>query len=168
MNNDLVGTYNLLSWENRYESGAITYPLGHDAKGVISYAPDGFMFVHIMANNRKNHSVNDLFGGKTSEIKDSATSHISYCGTYEINGNEVIHHVSVSSFPNWVNSEQRRNWHFQDDRLLLSAQGLQVGNEKVGAYLIWKRATFRHDIKKNVCRQSNNSIGSQFVADAAR
>ena len=139
-NDKLVGTYNLVSWENRHESGDITYPLGSDAKGVISYSPDGFMFVHIMANNRRRHAAVDLFGGNDLEIKESATTHISYCGTYEIIGNEVVHHVSISSFPNWVPSEQRRNWEFRDDQLLLSAQGLQVGNEKVGAYLIWKRA----------------------------
>lgn len=27
-NNSLVGIYDLLSWENRHESGKITYPLG--------------------------------------------------------------------------------------------------------------------------------------------
>jgi hypothetical protein len=145
-NDSIVGTYDLVSWENRHESGEITYPLGPDAIGVISYSPDGFVFVHIMANNRNKHSAGDLFGGKIYEIKDSATTHISYCGTYEIEKNEVIHHVSVSSFPNWVSSEQRRNWKFQNGNLLLSAQGLQVGNDKVEAYLIWKRAKVEHDI----------------------
>jgi hypothetical protein len=144
--NKLVGTYNLLSWENRHESGDITYPLGPDAKGAISYSPDGFMFVHIMANNRKKHYVGDLFGGDNSEIKNSATTHISYCGRYEIIGNEVIHYVSVSSFPNWVSSEQRRNWEFRDGKMLLSAQGLQVGKEKVGAYLIWQRVNSQNNI----------------------
>ena len=89
--NYLVGTYDLVSWENRYDSGAITYPLGPDAIGFLSYSPDGFMFVHIMANNRKKHSAGDLFGGEVSEISDSATTHKSYCGSYEIAGNEVIH-----------------------------------------------------------------------------
>ena len=145
-NNNLVGTYDLVSWENRHESGDITYPLGPDAKGVISYSPDGFVFVHIMANNRKKHSAADLFGGSNSEIKDSATTHISYCGRYEIIGNEVIHFVSISSFPNWVPSEQRRNWEFRDGQLLLSAQDLQVGNEKVRAYLIWQPPKSQHDI----------------------
>ena len=145
-NKRIVGTYDLVSWENRHKSGAVTYPLGPDAIGVISYSSDGFVFVHIMANNRNKHSLSDLFGGKNSEIKYSATTHISYCGTYEIKENEVIHYVSVSSFPNWVSSEQRRNWEFKNGNLLLSARGLQVGNEKVEAYLIWKRATVKHDI----------------------
>lgn len=139
--NSLVGTYNLVSWENRHASGDVTYPLGRDAKGYISYSPEGFVFVHIMANLRKKHTVEDLFGGDVSEIKDSATTHISYCGRYEIIGNEVIHYVFISSFPNWVSSQQRRYWEFRGDQLLLSAQGLQVGNEKVDAYLIWKRET---------------------------
>ena len=143
-NNKLVGTYDLVSWENRHESGAITYPLGPDAIGVISYSLDGFVFVHIMANNRNNHSTDDLFGGEISEINNSATTHVSYCGTYKIEEHEVIHYVSVSSFPNWVPSVQRRKWEFQNGHLLLSAQGLQVGNEKVGAYLIWRRAKSQH------------------------
>lgn len=145
INDSLIGTYELVSWENRHESGIITYPLGVDAKGVISYSPDGFVSVHIMANKRKKHSVADLFGGEPAEIANSATTHISYCGRYEITGKEVIHYVSVSSFPNWVSSEQRRNWEFKDDQLLLSAKGLQVGNERVEAYLIWQRAK-PHDV----------------------
>ena len=145
-NKTLVGTYDLVSWENRYESGMITYPLGPDARGVISYSVDGFVFVHIMANNRNKHLSGDLFGGEIFEIRHSATTHISYCGTYEVIGDEVIHSVSVSSFPNWVSSEQRRNWEFQNGKLLLSARGLQIGNEKVEAYLIWQRSMSLNNI----------------------
>jgi hypothetical protein len=136
-NKSLVGVYELFSWEIRHESGEITYPLGPDAKGLISYSSDGFMFVHIMADNRVPHSSEDLFGGELSEIKNSATTHLSYCGPYEVQEDHVVHYVSVSSFPNWVGSEQRRKWEFKKNQLLLSAQGIQVGNEKVDAYLIW-------------------------------
>jgi hypothetical protein len=144
--NSLVGTYKLISWENRHESGKVTYPLGPDAEGVISYSPDGHVFVHIMAKDRAKHSVNDLFGGEVAEIKNSATTHISYCGTYKVKGNEVIHYVTVSSFPNWVSSEQRRNWKFENGNLLLNAQGVQIEDEKVDAYLIWQRTKPQNDI----------------------
>jgi hypothetical protein len=134
----LVGTYKLLSWENRHESGETSYPLGADAQGYINYAPDGYMFVHIMAANRKAYSSGDLFGGETGEIVDGANSHISYCGTYRIENDEVVHTVHISSFPNWVMTEQRRLFEFKNGNLLLSVQGLKIGNERVEAYLIWQ------------------------------
>ena len=145
-NNSLIGTYKLISWEIRHESGQVNYPLGPDAQGVINYSQNGYVFVHIMAQGRKMHSAGDLFGGEISELKNSATTHISYCGKYDVQGNQVVHYVTISSFPNWVNSEQRRNWEFKDGRLLLSAHGLQVGSEKVEASLIWERVTTQNDI----------------------
>lgn len=137
----LIGTYHLVSWENHYASGKVAYPLGPDAQGLINYSPDGYMFVHIMANHRKPHSVVDLFGGDIDEIKYSATTHLSYSGQYELQGNEVVHHVSICSFPNWVNTQQRRAFKFNNGSLLLSAHGVQLGNEKVDAHLVWQRVT---------------------------
>ena len=142
----LIGTYKLISWEIRHESGKVNYPLGPDAQGIINYSQNGYVFVHIMAKGRKMHSVGDLFGGEIAEIKNSATTHISYCGKYDVQGKEVVHYVTISSFPNWVNSEQRRNWEFKDGRLLLSARGLQVGSEKVEASLIWEPVTTPNNI----------------------
>jgi hypothetical protein len=135
---ELIGTYKLISWENRHESGEISYPLGPDAKGLISYSQDGFVFVHIMAVNRKAFSSGDLFGGEASEIVAGATSHISYCGTYKIENQDVIHRVQICSFPNWVSTEQRRHFHFDNGNLLLSAEGLKIKSERVGVYLIWQ------------------------------
>ena len=139
MNTDnLTGTYRLLSWENRHASGETSYPLGPDAKGIISYSADGCVFVHIMAANRKAHSVGDLLGGQPREIVESATTHISYCGTYRIEGDEVVHNIQICSFPNWVSTEQRRRFEFVNGNLTLSAKAIQIGTESVEAHLIWQ------------------------------
>ena len=135
----LVGTYKLVTWENQYLTGEVTYPLGQDAQGVIRYSADGYVFVHIMAKGRKQHKAGDVFGGLPAEIKNSTSSHISYYGTYEVEGHEVVHTVSISSFPNWVETEQRREIAFKDGLLLLSAHGLQVERQKVSAQLVWQR-----------------------------
>jgi hypothetical protein len=134
----LTGTYKLLSWENRQDSGKISYPLGPDAKGMISYSKDGYVFVHIMAVNRKAYSSGDLFGGEASEIVAGATSHISYCGTYKLENHDVIHRVQICSFPNWVSTEQRRHFQFDNGNLILSAEGLKIKSERVGVYLLWE------------------------------
>ena len=133
-----AGTYKLVSWENRHESGETSYPLGPDAQGYIHYTEDGYMFVHIMAANRKAYSDGALFGGETSETVEGANSHISYCGTYRIENNDVIHSVQISSFPNWSFTEQHRHFEFQNGNLALSVQEVKIGNERVAAYLIWE------------------------------
>jgi len=140
-NHSLIGTYHLVSWENRHASGKITHPLGPDAQGFINYSADGYMFVHIMANHRQPHALGDLVGGELAEFKNSASTHLSYCGRFDLQGNEIVHHVSICSFPNWVNTAQRRAFKFNDGRLHLSAHGVQLGSEKVDAYLVWQRAT---------------------------
>lgn len=134
----------------------MTYPLGPDAQGIISYSPDGYIFVHIMAKNRTLHTSDDLFGGEITKIKNSATTHLSYCGSFEVQGNEVVHHVSIASFPNWVDSQQRRDWEFKNGQLLLTAHGIQAGNETVGAYLVWQPV-------KNL----NNIQNTQFLTGLA-
>lgn len=135
----LVGTYRLVSWENRCLSGEVTHPMGADAVGVISYNAGGDVFVHIMANGRAPHATAEVFGGEAEEIMNSATTHMSYYGTYEIEDNEVIHSIEIASFPNWVQTEQRREMEFSNGRLCLTAHGVQVGDEKISAHLVWER-----------------------------
>ena len=134
----LVGTYRLLSWENRFDSGRTDYPLGKDAKGIIGYLENGHMFVHIMAADRERVSGADLFGGDEAEFAAATMTHLSYTGTYRIEGDEVIHEVQICSFPNWVGTDQRRRCRFEDGNLLLSAGGLRVGDETATGYLVWQ------------------------------
>jgi len=47
--NPLIGTWRLISWENRsVVDGQVSYLLGEDAVGYIMYNQDGYMFVAIM------------------------------------------------------------------------------------------------------------------------
>ena len=136
--NPLVGTYRLLRWENLDQSGAVSYPLGADALGFISYTEDGHVFVHIMAADRRNLSGRDLFGGTDEEIQAAAHSHISYCGGYRLESDHVVHSVEVCSYPNWVGTEQRRRYCFIDGNLQLSAAAIQVGDSQFEARLLWQ------------------------------
>jgi len=58
--NPLVGTWKLLSWENRSADGEISYPFGEDAVGYLTYNPDGYMFVAMMRPDRMEFTGGDL------------------------------------------------------------------------------------------------------------
>ncbi len=53
MDERFFGTWRLQSWENRDEAGAVSHPVGRAPLGLLHYAPDGYMFVHIMRVDRR-------------------------------------------------------------------------------------------------------------------
>ena len=139
-NNPLIGTWRLVSWYNETQDGERIYPLGTEAKGYISYSIEGFVFVHVMAANRPPFALNDPFGGSLKEDSSAMKSHISYAGSYECRGSNVIHRVTVSSCPNWVGTEQIRIVSLDKDRLVLSADGVRFQGNVVTAHILWDRA----------------------------
>jgi hypothetical protein len=137
--NPLIGTWRLVSWENRSVDGQISYPLGQDAGGYIMYNPDGYMFVAIMRPNRPKFVAGDLLSGSPEEKAQAAKTYVSYCGRYEFRGDTVIHHVELSLFPNWVGVDQERLVEVTGDRLTLSTRPILLGGIQQTAHLIWER-----------------------------
>ncbi|WP_299493981.1 lipocalin-like domain-containing protein [uncultured Shewanella sp.] len=134
----LINTYKLISLENRHVTGEITYPLGSDATGILNYTANGFYFIHLMANNRPFHKENNLLSGTLEEIERSYRSYFSYAGTFHIEDNDIIHHVTYSSLPNWANTDQRRTIKWNQKQLMLSAKNVYINNELVEPYVIWE------------------------------
>ncbi len=137
--NPLIGTWRLVSWENRSVDGQIIHPLGEDAVGYIMYNQDGYMFVAIMRSDRPKFPAGDLLRGSTEEKAQAAGTYVSYCGRYEFRGDTVVHHVELSLFPNWVGVEQERLVEVRGDRLILSTRPILLGGMLRTAHLIWER-----------------------------
>lgn len=143
--NGLVGTWQMLDWYNLAPDGEKIYPLGPDATGYISYSSDGHVFVHMMAATRHLYALDDPFGGTLEEDSAAIKSQISYAGPYTYRGDEVVHHVTHSSCPNWVGTEQRRNVRLDGDCLELSAHGALFQGRTVTAFVTWKRVATRRE-----------------------
>ncbi|MEO9460160.1 MAG: lipocalin-like domain-containing protein [Lentilitoribacter sp.] len=141
MDRDIIGTWVLESWYNELPDGSKIYPLGKHVKGYISYSSDGFVFVHIMKADRENYTDSDPFTGSAQEDTAAIKSQISYAGPYEFIDGKLYHHAKVSSFPNWVGTDQIRDVKIIGDRLELSAVGARFQGNTVTAKLIWSRAS---------------------------
>jgi Lipocalin-like domain len=140
MSNPLVGTWRLVSWENRTIDGRISYPLGDDAAGFILYTDDGYMAVAIMRRGRESFAAEDLLGGSRDEKAHAAETYVSYCGRYEYRGDSVIHYVELSLFPNWSGVEQERLVEVAGNRLNLSTRPMVFQGIQQSAHLVWERA----------------------------
>jgi hypothetical protein len=138
--NPLIGTWRLISWENRsLVDGQISYPLGEDATGYIMYNDDGYMFVAIMGSNRLRFAADDLLSATKEEEAQAEETYVTYCGRYEFHGETVIHHVELSLFPNWVGSKQERLVEVRGNRMTLSTRPILLRGIRQRAHLIWER-----------------------------
>lgn len=136
---EIVGTWRLVSWENRTLEGERDFPMGDDARGYIGYTADGRMFVQITARGRTPFADGDPLGGTTEERAAAAVTQIAYCGRYTLQGDRVIHHAELSSFPNWEGVDQERFMTIEGDRLELSTGEMMIEGEIKTAHLIWER-----------------------------
>ena len=134
----LVGTWRLVSWENRVAAGDVTYLLGPDAAGYLTYTADGYVFVSLMRAERAPFAAGDLLAGSPEERAAAAAGYVSYAGTFEVRGDRVVHHVLASLFPNWVGTEQERFVGWDGERLLLSTAPSVLGGRQT-AHLVWER-----------------------------
>jgi hypothetical protein len=136
----LVGSWKLVSLESRDANGNIVYPWGKDTLGYLMYNEDGYVSVSIMSSSRPKFSSGDIKGGTAEEKVTAADTYISYCGTYEIKQDMVIHHIELSFFPNWIGVDQKRMLSIDSNRLLLSTPPISVGGIEQTHHLIWERA----------------------------
>ena len=94
--NSFIGTWKLVSAESKTTSGEVGYPFGKDAAGYLIYGEDGIMAVSIMIAHRVNFASADFRAGSREERLASYDTYLSYCGTYEMKGDIVIHRIKLS------------------------------------------------------------------------
>lgn len=99
------------------------------------------MAVQITTASRQPIDTDDPLGGDAAARAGAYSTYLAYYGTYEVSGEQVIHHLDGSLFPNWSGEEQVRDLSCEDGDLVLRtppmrlADGTTVVNE-----LAWARA----------------------------
>ena len=88
----LTGTWEMTSFVTTFEDGATQLSYGKTPQGRITYTEDGFMSAHLWDPDR--HIPDSL--------PDGREAYFSYCGTYEVEDDTVVHHVTASTRPHWT------------------------------------------------------------------
>ena len=138
-NSKFVGTWQLITCEYRSTDNEVFYPYGEDAIGYLTYTMDGYMSATIMRANRPKLTTEDITKVSSEELAMVVKTYLSYCGQYEIQDNQVIHHIQASLFPNWLGIAQKRFFNFKDNQLFLTSSSFLMRGKQQVAHMIWER-----------------------------
>ncbi|HJU99898.1 MAG TPA: lipocalin-like domain-containing protein [Burkholderiaceae bacterium] len=136
----IIGRWQIVAWEQVYDDGRRTYPLGQQVEGFIQYDPDGRMMCMLCRGDRQNFSTGGQWNASLEEKAAAYSSMLAYAGSYTYGGDTVSHHVDLSAFPNWKGGIQKRRIETMDaGRLALVARLEEGTSEARTARLTWKR-----------------------------
>ena len=140
---DLVGTWRLLTWASEGDDGTIDHPMGDRPEGVLVYTADGTMITTIGEPGRKPIDGGDMLAGPADQRLTAMITFIAYSGTFHVEGPDVVHDVTMSLFPNWIGTKQRRHVTLSTDRreLTLRADPLVLRGRRSTQRLTWERVT---------------------------
>jgi hypothetical protein len=135
----IVGTRRLQSFEVRDDEGAISYPMGPNAEGFLTYSADGHMAVQWGSANRPPLANPDWWTATDAEISAAARGFLAYCGTYEISDGSVAHRIELCLMPNRIGEVFVRTVAFEENTVTLSTPPTPVGGRLQIATLVWRR-----------------------------
>jgi hypothetical protein len=135
----LVGRWRLVSYVVRADDDSLAFPLGRSPQGSLLYTAGGWMAAQGGAAERVRFTTEDPLGVSEAEQALAFSSYFAYCGTYDVAGDVVTHHVAMSWFPNWVGTEQARSFELVGDDLVLRTPPIEVGGRMLVSEFRWRR-----------------------------
>src|SRR5438309_1829873 len=133
----LVGTWTLVSWEQKNGDGTKVERYGANPTGIAFFDAGGRYIITVMRSDRAKYASNALWQGTADENKETADGTITYFGTYSLNeaDSSIAIHVDGSSFPNWNGTDQKRFVAIAGEQLTLTVR--PPAGDVVD--VIWKR-----------------------------
>ncbi len=105
---DFIGAWHLVDWRIEYSDGGVTRPFGEGAHGYIIYADDGTMTASISKATRPPFGIANARNATTEQKAAAFDSYFHYAGPWRIDGEVVVHQVTMSLNPDMTGTEQRR------------------------------------------------------------
>jgi hypothetical protein len=115
----LVGTYRLLAVEHFTDDGEVGKPYGENPKGYLIYTAEGGMSAALMRSDRPNSVDGDILAATDAERLSAFATASAFAGRWELVGDEIIHHLEVTTYPNWSGTDQVRKFDLTETHLTL-------------------------------------------------
>jgi len=128
--NQLVGAWDLVSYEDHRPNGEVLQGWGQHPSGVLTYSLSGRMAVQFMRDPRPTFVGGRVWGrdnqnllpaASAAEIRDAYAGYYAYFGTYDVDerARAVTHHIKSSLRSHEVGTDNVRPFELTGDRLVL-------------------------------------------------
>ncbi len=139
MQHDIEGIWRLVHFQERRDDGTWEHAIDPDARGYISYWPNGWMQVLIGVGTRPRlrGEWSQVPAGQKAECLDKL---VAYSGRWTREADRVLHHVDICWIPNWQGRELVRIVSFpQPGRLLLATVPDAGPRARPAQRVLWER-----------------------------
>ena len=142
LSDELIGTWELLSFKMIATDGEELYPWGHDVTGRVTFDADGRFAAQMMKADRPPLKSSRLVDASPEEAWNAFTTYYAYYGTYSVDEREgsFTNYVEGSLLPNWGGGEQKRWVTLEGDRATFTTAPIigADGGSVVGS-LQWRK-----------------------------
>lgn len=116
----LAATWELVKVEDT-NGRPTSLPQGPNAVAWMMYHPNGQMCAMLQRTDRPKFASGSPRGGSSEEIRAAFEGFVGYCGTYEVNeaDRSIAIHIQFSWLPNWIETDQKRLFEIDGDRLTI-------------------------------------------------
>lgn len=130
----LVGSWRLVSYEDRDAGGAVVYPYGRSPAGLLIYDPTGHMAIQIMKQPPPDVAADDWDKFTVGEKVALYDGYVAYFGRYEVDTTRgvVVHLPEADLSRLYIGGREMRHFDVAGDRLVLSERWTQSGREWSG------------------------------------
>lgn len=125
----IVGTWKIVTYEDRRADGTVSHPFGENPAGYFVYDSTGHLSVQIMRTPALKSFPGMRDGtGDGASYREAFLAYAAYFGTYTVDASKgtVTHHVEGSLRADYTGTDQVRPFRIEGDRLIIEMrQGQQ-------------------------------------------
>ena len=127
----IVGTWRLVSYEDKPPSGPSVYPFGQEPKGLLIYDDSGHMSIQIMKVPHPKVASGDDSRVTPEEKQALYDAYVAYFGRYSVDTDRgvVIHHVEGDLADVFVGNDEERPYVLREDTLIIAPHWKVDGRE---------------------------------------
>lgn len=125
----IIGSWRLVSYEDRDSDGVAAYPYGRAPAGLLVYDATGHMAIQIMKQPPPNVASDDWDKFTVGERVALYDGYVAYFGRYEVDVSRgvVIHLPEADLSRLYIGKREVRHFVLDGDNLVLSEQWTQTG-----------------------------------------